>query len=238
MRRTAALVLALSWCIACGSPAPEDTSAVSEPVATSGGEASSEAPRRGMQVEGTLGTIPQRKIDDAMQAKLPAFQRCFFHGSADVEALGGAFEFYVRVGEDGSVEYVYPRSSTIGHRGTEQCLLDILKKARFPKPQGGTGAEFAWDFELDPSVRAPVQWREDRVVDALAQQRGSLQACDLDGARYTVTAYVMPGGSIGGVGVATASIEAADKIDCIVDAVRSWTLPDPGSYPAKVSFGL
>ena len=32
--------------------------------------------------------------------------------------------------------------------------------------------------------------------------------------------------------------EAADQLDCALEAVKSWQLPDPGSYMAKVSFEI
>ncbi len=40
------------------------------------------------------------------------------------------------------------------------------------------------------------------------------------------------------IGVAVPSKEGAEKIDCIVEALRPLELPNPGSYPAKVSFTL
>jgi len=40
------------------------------------------------------------------------------------------------------------------------------------------------------------------------------------------------------IGVAAPSREAAEKVDCIVDALKPLELPSPGSYAAKVTFSL
>jgi hypothetical protein len=223
---------------ACGGGEPEPASA--EPAATSGSEASFAPPQGGMQVEGILGTIPQRKIEETMQSKLPALQRCFFEGMGEVEFLAGHIKFYFRVALDGRVEYVHPRGSSIGHRATELCLLEVAKKTRFPQPKGGGPAEFVWGFELEGSggVRAPVAWDESKVEKPLEDQRASVAACDLADSHYVVTLYVAPGGKVLSAGAAADSQPAADKIDCVLGAIKAWKLPDPGSYAAKVSFKL
>jgi hypothetical protein len=196
--------------------------------------------RQGMTVEGILGTIPQRKIEETLQAKLPQFQRCFFDGMSEVEQIGGHMKFYFRVGLDGRVEWVSPRGSSVGHRPTELCLLGLAERVRFPEPKGGGPAEFAWGFEIENpgGGRPPVAWPEERVSKLVQTQRAALESCDVSGKRYVVTAYVAPGGHVIAAGAAADSQPAAAKIDCIIDQVKTWRMPDPGSYPAKVSFGL
>jgi hypothetical protein len=223
---------------ACGGSEPSTLPSAPEPQA--GAEQPATEPRRGMQVEGILGTIPQRKIEETMHAKLPALQRCFFEGMGEIEYLAGYIKFYFHVELDGRVGYVHPRGSSIGHRPTEQCLVDIAKKTRFPEPKGGGPAEFVWGFELEApgGVRAPVDWPEDRVARVVSEQHGSLEACGLADDHYVVTVYVAPGGNVQAAGAAADSQAAADKIDCVLGAIKTWQLPDPGSYAAKVSFKL
>jgi hypothetical protein len=51
-----------------------------------------------------------------------------------------------------------------------------------------------------------------------------------------VTAYVGRGGrplSVGAAGDAEGT-----ALDCVAKAVSAWKFPDPGSYPAKVSFSF
>jgi hypothetical protein len=232
--------MALCWlaAVGCGGGA-EPPTATAPPAATSGGEVAP-AHTSGMQVSGLLGTIPQRKIEERLQAKLPIFQRCFFSGSQDVEMLAGHFKFYFHVELDGRVGWVSPRGSSIGHRGTELCLLHAAEQVRFPEPKGGGPAEFVWGFEIEApgGVRPALAWDEERVSKTLAAHRNELRVCDYGDAHYIVTTYVAPGGSVIAAGAAADSQAAADKIDCLVDAIKTWQFPEPGSYPAKVSFGL
>jgi hypothetical protein len=58
---------------------------------------------------------------------------------------------------------------------------------------------------------------------------------------FHLTAYVVPQGKAGhvmSVGVATSSKEGDGKADCLVDVIKKMKMPSPGSYAAKVSFGL
>jgi hypothetical protein len=53
-----------------------------------------------------------------------------------------------------------------------------------------------------------------------------------------VTAYVAPGGTVMAAGASAADPEMLEKLDCVTEHVKSWDLPDPGSYPAKVTFSV
>jgi hypothetical protein len=222
--------------LACGGE-PEPV-AEPQPEPSSGDEAV-EA-NDGVGVTGLMGTIPASRIQLVLEAKLPTFQRCFMNGMEQVEFLGGHIKFYFRVGPEGRVEWVDPRGSSIGHRATEQCLLEEAARTRFPSPKGGDAAEFVWGFELDAAggVRAPVAWDAERAASAVTAGTESLVACGVDGHRYAITAYVAKGGAVMGAGAAADSHEAAASIDCILEAVAGWKFADPGSYPAKVSFTL
>lgn len=46
------------------------------------------------------------------------------------------------------------------------------------------------------------------------------------------------GGKFKAIGVAATSKDAAEKADCVVEALKNLPLPSPGSYAAKVSFVL
>jgi len=238
--RRSALLYACVSSAACGEPAAPP--AASAPAAQSGGsELTNFAPRGGMQVEGILGTIPQTRIERALQEKLPLFQRCFFEGSAEVPALAGAVQFYFHVDLSGAVEWVIPRKSNVGHRGTELCVLSHAKRTKFPAPRGGGPAEFSWGFELDqpPGVHQPIVWEQDHVAEVLTQHRAELAACALQApGELDVTTYIAPGGSVLSAGAAARTEAAAQQVDCILAAVRSWQFPDPGSDAVKVSFTL
>ncbi len=229
-----AALLGLIAVSGCGGAEP---TMEAEPVAAasnSGGERPARA-RQDVEVSGTLGTIPQRAIDERFEMKQQAFLRCFFDGSENLEVLGGRIEFYLRIANDGSVRWVIPRASTVGDRATERCLLNLAARMKFPAPQGGDEAEFAKAIEVDAAAaRPPVVWDASRVSAAVSQGNGAIAACGEGD--FTVTAYVAPGGQVLAAGVAIADERGIGALDCVSDAVKAWTMPDPGSYPAKVTF--
>lgn len=47
-----------------------------------------------------------------------------------------------------------------------------------------------------------------------------------------------PGGRFKAIGISPPDKDGADKLDCIVDALKPLELPSPGSYAAKVTFSL
>jgi hypothetical protein len=231
---TCALLLSLA--AGCGGE-PEPAAVQPE---TSSGQEQAAAPRRGMEVEGLMGTIPERKVQAALEPKLGAFQRCFAHGAAQLDMIAGGMQFYFRVDHDGRVEWVYPRASSIGHRPTEQCLLSAAQSTRFPEPKGGDAAEVSWSFDIDVAedVRPPVEWDASQLDEVRTAQGSTLEACGLPAGALTVTAYVAPGGSVLAAGGSASSREAAEQIDCALTAISAWPMPDPGSYAAKVSFSV
>lgn len=222
--------------LGCGDSQP--TAAEPSSAGSAGSELGWSRKGEGMKVEGILGTIPQLRIEEVLEAKLPEFQRCFFEGSNQIAALGGHMKFYFRVGLDGRVEWVNPRGSSIGHRATELCLLSKAQSARFPAPKGGGPAEFVWGFELEPAT-APQTLNAEHVMPAVEEHRSELSACGVDAAgHYVVTAYIAPDGRAEAVGAAADSKEAAEHIDCIVETIRTWPLTDPTESSVKVSFRL
>jgi hypothetical protein len=192
-----------------------------------------------MEVAGIMGTIPTHLIQERLQPKLTSFQNCLAQRSQEVEFIAGRIELYFRVRLDGSVRAVFPRGSTVGDREAERCIVDIASRTRFPSPRGGGEAEFAWQFEVDPpqDIRQPVAWESERVATVVRDKAVSLNHCRKN-AHYTVTAYVAPGGTVIAAGVAASASEGPDSLDCVVNEVHSWTMPDPGSYPAKVTFRI
>lgn len=234
--QTSILCIAGILWVGCGGA--EAVSSAKPPSAQIGAEELGDS-ENDMEVSGTLGTLPTHLIQQRLEPKLPSFQNCFVERSRQVEYIAGLIELYFRVKLDGSVRSVFPRGSTVGDRETERCILEIASRTRFPSPRGGGEAEFAWQFEVDPlqDVRPPVAWESERASSALRQHAGSVRGCRKS-ARYTVTAYVAPGGTVITAGAAASAFEGSDSLDCVAEAVRSWAMPDPGSYPAKVTFSI
>lgn len=239
-RRARALVfvaLSVGLC-ACGGGAEESGDVTTVPV---------DDRRRhdpdandGVQIQGLLGTLSRDEIQLGLEPRLDRFEGCFVRAATANEIVSGRIDFFFRIATDGRVRWVYPRGSNVGDRETERCLLGVAQGARFPRPHGGE-AEFTWpiEFPVSDDVRPPVHWDPERVADTVAARGGeALQGCGAGGVSFQVTVYVAPGGRVITAGASTGNAAELDHVDCIVEAVRAWSLPDPGSYPAKVSFEL
>ncbi len=226
--------IALLLLAACGG-APTEPAPEPEPERSSGEETTA-APNDGVAITGLMGTISADEVTRGMEPRMNRFLRCFAGRYDTVEVLGGSITFSFRIRVDGSVLWVYPAESTIGDRETERCLLEAASGTRFPRPHGGE-AEFQYPLTLDPpeDVRPATNMASSQVSDRVDANRGSLSC---GAGNFRVTAYVAPGGEVMAAGVATDSLEASEHLDCVAEAVSSWTLADPGSYPAKVTFSL
>ncbi|MEM6955589.1 MAG: AgmX/PglI C-terminal domain-containing protein [Myxococcota bacterium] len=234
MRRVhlCACALALS---ACGGGSGETAEPEPEAERSSGNERVE--PNDGVEVEGLMGSISEMSVQRALEPKMGRFLRCFTSRLDDVEVLAGHFEMAFRIARDGTVRWVYGRASTIGDRETERCLLDTASRVRFTRPSGGE-AEFAYPLDLDlvEDVRPPTFWDSSRVADAVESLGPDVRSSCGGGGNVTV--YVSPGGEVLAAGVVVDDPESQDHLDCVSEAVAGWTLPDPGSYAAKVSFDI
>ena len=221
----------VAWLGACGAEAAQVEA--SEPSAK---PIIFEPPKDNMTVTGTLGTIPQRKIHSVLEGKLGTFQRCFSKAASRVEFIGGEVEFAFVVDSQGLVTSVHLRKSRVGDRETERCLLDVAAAAKFPEPKGGEGAEFSWGFEMEshPDIRPPVELDGARVAAECPDLMKAISACNPE--PLEITAYVDRGGKPMAAGVSTAGFQAPSVLDCVAEAVTTATLPDPGSYPGKLTF--
>jgi len=238
---TTFLLLALSSvAFGCHSDAPA-TGGAGQGEPTSGDE-EARPQHEAVQIEGLMGTISADTVERGIEPRMGRFLRCFQDRYGSLDVLGGSFVMSFRVHADGSVRWVFPSESTVGDRETERCLLHVASGIHFHAPHGGE-AEFTYPLSLDTAddVRPPLNWDEARVSDALSTGgSGLLSSCRPAGSRaaYRVTAYVMPGGTVEAAGAATDDAEAIDSLDCVAQAVRGWSMPDPGSYPAKVHFEI
>lgn len=250
--------------VACGGtqPPPKTEEAVREPPRES------EEPSGGPTIEQELGSIDPRAVEkrfDDLQSKL---QGCHSQGRDRVEYLSGDVKVFLRVGKDGKVRYSWFEESSLGDRETEKCILGVFAASDWPKPKGGEAEVrngFGWPAG---SERAPTPWGSEKVIGALDEDKAAkanVAACKSGvSGDFVVTAYVEPmetddgasagnaskkaaqknakkktsGGKFKALGVAAPNKEGAEKVDCLVDALRDLSLPSPGSYAAKVKFAL
>ncbi|MDB4991279.1 MAG: hypothetical protein JWN04_6457 [Myxococcaceae bacterium] len=195
-----------------------------------------------VSVSGLHGTLSQEEIRGALEPRLPKFLRCAAARLSELEVLSGSLTLSFHVAVNGSVASVSPNQSSLGDRATERCMLEVAQTTHFPAPHGGE-ADFTWPLELPlaSDVRAPAALPAGFAQPVTtARVRGVEQADAVHGAcgggEYVVTTYVDPDGHVLAAGVATPDPVTTPELDCVAEAVASWTFPSPGSYPGKLSF--
>jgi hypothetical protein len=228
---TVAALSTFAW--ACGGAAPE----VKEPEPA---HEESHAVKPALRTSSELGSVDPDAVTHAFHALNDRFTDCQKQGLDRVEVLSGSVGFFLRIAGDGSAKWAYLESSELGDRDTEKCLLDVVMGARWPKPDGGD-AEARYTMELPLQATRPASdWGPEKVENALAKQSPAIDRCKSgSSATFHATMYVGPGGKVLSAGVSTSSKDGGEKADCLAKVlVKLKGLPSPGSWPAKVSFGL
>ena len=245
MRKTLGCLLftcALSPLFGCGGAKQEEAQS---PDSQNEQNHSRESGKRGsgMQMSTELGVIDAKATQATFNRLQSKLDHCYKSGLQRVDYLSGDVKIFLRVGQDGTVKYGYLEDSTIGDRDTEKCMMDVVSSATWPKPEGGEAeVRNSFGFDGPGDVRPPVNWNADRLAEELGKHDDKVQKCKagLKGS-FRATAYVEPDGKQGkfqSLGIVPPSKEGLEKIDCLMEVVRSLKLPSPGSYAAKVSFVL
>lgn len=230
MRRAVlTLLAACTW--ACGSEPPPKAP---EPVQEETHEVKPQ-----LKTKSELGTVDPNAVSAAFHNLQDQLTSCYTQGQQRIEMLAGNVKFFVRIGEDGTAKWTYFEESDLGDRDTEKCLLDAVMGAHWPKPDGGD-AEARYTMEFPAQGRPATDWSSDKVAAALGKHGDAVDDCKSGTtAKFRATMYVGRGGKVLGAGVETSSKDGAEKCDCIAEALRKLKgLPSPGSWPAKVTFGL
>jgi hypothetical protein len=215
---------------ACGGPPPA-------PVAppTTGPDESAAKPMIGMEAE--IGALDEGKVRKAFERATPAMLACFKQGLEKVPFLAGQARFALRIDQAGRARVAYLKESTIGDRATEDCMIAAAKAASFPKPVGGREglAETTLDFPPTGDERPPVEWTPERLGPKLRAAKGAIAACRGKAGPVRATIYVDTDGKPLAIGVASADEKGDAAAACVVDKLKGFTFPSPGSYPAKVT---
>jgi len=230
--RLLALAACASVLLACGGEPP-----AKEPEPAHEG---SHEVKLALKTRSELGTVDPDAVQAAFHKLADRFADCQKRGLDRVEVLAGNVKFFLRIGEDGHARWSYLEDgSDVGDRATEQCLLEAVMGARWPRPDGGD-AEARYSIELPSEGRPATDWSSDRVAGTLGKHGDAIDQCKAgSSASFHATMYVGPGGRVLSAGVVTSTKDSDDKAQCLVKVLMTMKgLPSPGSWPAKVSFGL
>jgi hypothetical protein len=187
-----------------------------------------------------LGSVDPAAVKRAFGALDDKYMDCQKRALDRVEVIAGTLKFFLRIRSDGSARWAYLEESEIGDRDTEKCLVDVVMEARWPRPDAGE-AEVRYSMELPlQATRPPNDWSAEKVASALGRNVEAIDRCKAGASMpFRATMYVGPGGKVLSAGVASSSKDGADRADCLAKAlVKMKGLPSPGSWPAKVTFGL
>lgn len=193
-------------------------------------------------VESEIGALDANKVQAVFDAASGALKDCYTRGVGRIGFLAGDIKLAVRVGEDGGTRYAFVKDSTLGDRPTEACMLDVLRKQKWPKPEGGKEgtAETSFSFEPGDEERPPVEWSEARMGDGFKKARPALAQCrqSAGAGPMKATLYVETDGKALGVGVSGADAKSEDAASCVVDLLMGVKYASPGSYAAKVTVAV
>jgi hypothetical protein len=228
------IILALaSSAIACSAappPPPDDPTNEAPPSARK---------RILPSVESEVGALDSVKVQAVFDAAAGEIKRCYERGVGRIGFLAGEIKLAVRVGEDGSAKYTFVKESTLGDRHTEMCMLQILRRQKWPKPEGGKEGTADTTFTFDPGdeERPPVEWSEARMGDGFKKAKPGLSQCrqSAGAGPMKATLYVETDGKALGVGVSGADARSEDAASCVVDLLMGVKFASPGSYAAKVT---
>jgi hypothetical protein len=174
-----------------------------------------------------------------MAAQQREFDTCIARNRRTVGWVSGALRFAFKVDASGAVLDARPVEATIGHRELEQCLTDAVSAVVFPKPAGRAAAQFAWSVTVDPASTPADPLDAARIEPVLRRQRRNIaRSCELRRReRFVLTVYVAPNGKVISLGGFAQQARAADKVDCVLEAISDLRLPKVPRR-SKVSFKL
>jgi hypothetical protein len=152
----------------------------------------------------------------------------------------GMITYAIRVNHQGAVKYAFAKDSELGDREIERCMLNLIRKATFPTPEGGDDGVIEKPITFpDREERPPEDWTSDKVLPAVGKLKAKLQKCRAGHAgTFHATLIVERSGKVMSAGVAAPDDKGEEAIDCMADLLKTLKLPSPGSWPARVSVEL
>jgi hypothetical protein len=227
-----------SWCLAaCGGASSKAVPAGGEtgPAGDDGVPAGD--PGDAVQIEGLLGNIPQDDVERVLERKNDAIAECYQQALDVLEQIEGSVVLELDVGADGSVAKAYLRDGSLGSAGTEECIIALAKRLRFPKPSGGSHASISYPLTLEEPYGhpAPSDWSGPKAQAVADANAADVDRCLAGAKGVQLTVYVGRGGAVVSAGATSDTPEAAPAAACLAEAALKWAFPDPGGETAKAT---
>jgi len=94
-----------------------------------------------------LGDIDNEGVIETIKSKHAAFQACHDKELKKKKPYG-KMSVYFTIDKQGAVTKARIRSTTLRHKGTEDCVIDVLSSLRFPKVSEGDKAVIIYPITL------------------------------------------------------------------------------------------
>jgi hypothetical protein len=242
---------ALALLAACATSAPEQTGAPARtgakasgsqlepgwrPGSTSlGGESDD-----GMVLDPEKGALDQRSVEKVMDRRAHTLSGCYAAAGGAQRYASGEVALRFFVTSFGEVSNVIITASQLGNFAVERCLVAEGKRITFPAPQGGKATDFDYSIQFRSGREMSlVDWDGEVVARPVAAQVPQLGPCGALGpAAVRAVVYIQPGGSVGSVGLASASPLDTEASACAVNRIRKWRLPNDRSHVVRTSFTM
>jgi hypothetical protein len=197
-----------------------------------------------VDVRGLSGTLNKDDVHQTMDARQRALNACTERArqshSAGLGWVGGQMRFAFKVDAEGKIASLRPTLSSLGHYELEQCLTEVVRETRFPKPSGRATADFSWGMKVEPAnSHAPATLRASAIASSVRKHRSEIRKqCALPRrTRLRVTAYVSTSGQVLSSGATSSPPAAQQAVPCVLEQLSKWHLPKQKRV-TKVSFGL
>jgi len=227
MRDVFAFLLLSVAAAACSSPKPAEAPQPQAPAPP--------ARKHQLEMHSEFGVLDVGKVDAVFEHLKDDLSRCLQHAN---KFASGNVLYAMRVNHSGQLKWAFLKDSSLGDHKAEKCMLDLLRAATWPIPQGGEDGLAEKPFEFpDREERPPVEWSADQVEPALRSAAGKFAKCRAGNkAVFRATAIVHTSGKVASAGIATVDDKGEDAADCMVEVILKLKFPKTGSWPAKVGF--
>jgi hypothetical protein len=172
------------------------------------------------------GYFNQGDVNEILEQHTTRLTGCYERAGGATKFAGGIVKLRFLVGPDGVVRDVLVIDTEIGNYPVERCLVVEGRKIPFPKPGGGSGADFEYSLEFRSSKQTHVvDWQKDVLRKRVLAKLPSLGRCGNPGLGdrpVAAVAYISPRGSIVSVGLASAGQLDTMAAMCVVEEIHKW----------------
>jgi len=105
---------------------------------------------RASRAEGVDGSLDPKAITAAIKRRLAGIKRCYEQQLKRNPKLAGKIVVTFVINSSGKVSEAYVESNSMGDSAVAQCILGLIRRVRFPKPDDGT-VQASFPFVFTPS---------------------------------------------------------------------------------------